>query len=269
MSFYANIFKPLNSNRFKLSIMEKINSTSFLRMALFGLAFLFSLAFYSPTFGQCTNGSGFGAVTAPSTPTPIQITSCSYAGEYATVTSCPAGASFKFNTSNPNDFLTIRQGTSGGAVLGTGTGEVTVTTSVVGNLYMHINTDPSCGTQSSCRSSWVECVSCQAPPPGECLNSISYSSISAPNSPTPVTITTCAYAAEYEWITGAVAGETYTFASSLNDWLTIRHRERQEAQCWVPVRVQSLSRVQFRGTFMYTLIQMKPVARPTPVYVAL
>ena len=64
-----------------------------------------------------------------------------------------------------------------------------------------------------------------APPPGTCAcnHSEPFGSIAAPTVPNPTTITTVQWAGEYATITGAVAGSTYVFTSSLaTDFLTVR-----------------------------------------------
>ncbi len=162
----------------------------------------------------CNNSTAYGSVAAPTTPTPITITTCNYAGEYATVTGCVAGQQYTFSaTGGAGNFLTIRQGTPGGTVLGSGTSPVTVTCTANGSLYMHINTNAACGTDASCHTSTVVCASCTAPPAG-CTNSSSYLSVSAPTTPTPITISTCIYAGEYNTVTNCVSGNQYTFTAT-------------------------------------------------------
>jgi hypothetical protein len=118
-----------------------------------------------PTYSQCTNTTPFGTVNAPTSGGNIvTITTCVFPGEYNTINNAAAGSSYNFTSSTSSDFLTVRQGTPGGAVLGTGTGSVLVTATASGPLYLHVNTDPSCGTLFACRTSTVECTSCPLPP---------------------------------------------------------------------------------------------------------
>ncbi|NOT51988.1 MAG: T9SS type A sorting domain-containing protein [Chitinophagaceae bacterium] len=115
---------------------------------------------------QCTNGSAFGSAVAPTTnTTPTTITTCAFGGEYSTITGATAGSTYLFNaTGGAGNFITIRQGTPGGAVLGFGVPPLSVVCTVSGNLYLHYNTNASCGTDGSCHTGTVQCTSCPAPP---------------------------------------------------------------------------------------------------------
>ncbi len=118
-----------------------------------------------PPVCSCNNTAAFGTITAPSTPTPVNISTCNYAGEYATINSAVAGRTYVFTSSVATDYLTVRQGTPGGTVLGCGTTPLTVTATAAGALYLHINTNSACGTQNTCRTTTAACSSCSAPPP--------------------------------------------------------------------------------------------------------
>ncbi|MBK8608457.1 MAG: hypothetical protein IPL84_00450 [Chitinophagaceae bacterium] len=114
---------------------------------------------------QCTNGSAFGTITAPTNNTTVTITTCAFGGEYSTINSCVAGQTYLFNaTGGTGNFITIHQGTPGGTVLGFGTAPVSVVCTVSGPLYLHYNTNASCGTESSCHTGTVQCTSCSGAP---------------------------------------------------------------------------------------------------------
>ncbi len=130
------------------------------------LLLLTVVLFSNAAYNQCTNTSAFGTTTAPTTPTPVTITTCAFAGEYSTINNCVAGTTYQFNaTGGAGNYITIRQGTPGGTVLGFGTAPVTVTCTVSGPLYLHYNTNASCGTDAACHTGTVTCTSCSAPPP--------------------------------------------------------------------------------------------------------
>lgn len=115
---------------------------------------------------QCNNPSAFGTIAAPTSPTPITITTCAFAGEYSTVTGCVAGSTYQFAaTGGAGNYLTIRQGTPGGAVLGFGFSPVSVVCTVSGSLYLHYNTNAACGTDASCHTGTVACTSCSSSAP--------------------------------------------------------------------------------------------------------
>ena len=68
---------------------------------------------------QCTNPSAFGTATAPTNTTPLTITTCAFAGEYSTINGAVAGSTYLFTaTGGTGNYITIRQGTPGGTVLG-------------------------------------------------------------------------------------------------------------------------------------------------------
>jgi hypothetical protein len=76
---------------------------------------------------------------------------CTYAGEYNTWNSLQAGVLYTASSTIGTDYLTIRQGTSGGPVVAAGTTPVSFTPSIAGTYYIHVNTNSSCGTASGCR----------------------------------------------------------------------------------------------------------------------
>jgi len=133
-----------------------------------GCFFLFVAAIFLTSYsanGQCSNASAFGTITAPSNNTPVTITTCAFAGEYSTINSCVSGSTYLFSASGgAGNYLTIRQGTPGGTVLGFGFSPISVVCTVSGPLYLHYNTNASCGTDGSCHTGVVQCTSCAGAP---------------------------------------------------------------------------------------------------------
>ncbi len=111
---------------------------------------------------QCSGGSSFASVPAPTTTTPTAINSCNWAGDYNTITGAVAGRTYQF-TSSPSSYLTIRQGSPTGTVLAFGTAPVSATVTVNGPLYMLMTTGPACGTATTCLSTTVACTTCAVP----------------------------------------------------------------------------------------------------------
>jgi hypothetical protein len=125
------------------------------------LILLFAALLGQEAWSQCTNGSQFGTINAPTNNTTTTITTCAFAGEYSTINSCTAGSTYLFNaTGGAGNYITIRQGTPGGAVLGFGFAPISVTCTVSGPLYMHYNTNAACGTDATCHTGTVQCTSC-------------------------------------------------------------------------------------------------------------
>ena len=122
-------------------------------------------------FGQCTNTSSFASVTVNTNGTVQTITTCSYGGEYSTINGSVSGQQLRFTSSVSTDFITIHQGTPSGPVLAFGQTPLVLPSSPGGTLYAHWNTNISCGTQNSCRTTTVQCISCTVVPPADpCLN---------------------------------------------------------------------------------------------------
>ncbi len=114
---------------------------------------------------QCTNTSAFATATINPTGSIVTITTCSFAGEFSTINGAVAGQTLNFTSSVPTDFITIRSGSSNGPVVAFGTSPLSFANSFTGTLFAHWNTDVSCGSQNSCRTTTVQCTNCTAPPP--------------------------------------------------------------------------------------------------------
>ncbi len=113
---------------------------------------------------NCTNTMAFGTVTAPVTNTTVNITTCQFPDEYATINNAVAGNTYTFSSSVATDYLTVRQGTPSGTALGCGTTPLTVTATANGPLYLHTSLNSACATQGSgCRTTRVQCSSCAGP----------------------------------------------------------------------------------------------------------
>jgi len=120
---------------------------------------------------NCTNTTSFGTATAPTTNSTVTISTCNFPSEFATINNAVAGNTYTFTSSVATDFLTVRQGTSGGTALGCGTTPLTVTATANGPLFLHISLSSACNILASgCRTTTVQCSSCGGPNGGpECL----------------------------------------------------------------------------------------------------
>lgn len=115
---------------------------------------------------QCTNTApypsasitpnGAGAVTI--------IDPCNWQTEYSTIIGIEAGASYEF-TYEGGAWVTVRQGTYNGAVLGYGVSPLTVEAATAQNLYVHWNTDSLCGTAQECHATTVQRLGVGCTPP--------------------------------------------------------------------------------------------------------
>lgn len=170
------------------------------------------------TNAQCNNLSQFGSAVAPAIGANVVITTCQYGGEFAPITSVAAGAVYTCASSVGTDYITIRQGTSGGPVIAFGPTPLTWTSTVAGSYFMHTNTNISCGTQNACRTTNIG-----RPTPPNCTNASAFGSGTAPAPGNQITLSTCVYAGEYSTLNTVVAGQTYSSSSSVGtDYITIR-----------------------------------------------
>ncbi len=169
-------------------------------------------------WSQCTNTSSYGSATINTAGTLVTISTCSYAGEYSTISGAVSGQTLQF-TSAAGDFITVHSGSPSGPVIAYGATPLTFANAYTGTIYSHWNI-AGCGSQSSCRTTTVQCTNCSAPP-GPCTNTSSYGSATIDLLGAVVTISTCSFAGEYSTISGAVAGQTLTFTTSAGDNITV------------------------------------------------
>jgi hypothetical protein len=129
--------------------MKTYNTTNNLHR----LCFIFFLTVLGSiqAVAQCTNTSAFGSATLSAISGGTAIISCNYAGEYGTWAGAVAGNTYTFRSTISGDFLTIHSGTSNGAVVAFGPQPLVYTATASGTLFVHVNTNSSCGTVSSCR----------------------------------------------------------------------------------------------------------------------
>ena len=113
---------------------------------------------------NCTNSSSFGSAAINTSGLAVTISSCNYAGEYSTITGAASGQSLRFTSSAAGDYITVRSGSVGGAVVAQGVTPLQFTNTFTGTLYVHWNTGTNCGTQNSCRTTTVQCMNCTPPP---------------------------------------------------------------------------------------------------------
>lgn len=180
----------------------------------------------SCAFSGCQNStqypSGSNSLATTNTSGAVQtITTCQFGGEYHVLTTVLSGKSYISASSVSTDFITVRVGSAGGTVLAQGTTPLTYTTTSTSDLYVHINTNNSCGTASTCRTTTVQCANCV------CINTNSYG-VADLNTGTNLTgavqtVASCTFAGDYNTINNAIGGKTYQIASTIStDFLTLR-----------------------------------------------
>jgi len=133
----------------------------------------FTLFFTNFIYAQCTNTSSFLTETAPTDDITVEISTCTYDGEYNTITGVVAGETYE-STSDCDSYITVRSGTSDGAVVAHGLSPLSWNATANGDHFIHYNTDASCGTASTCCVTTITCTSCP-PPPDPCASTINIS----------------------------------------------------------------------------------------------
>lgn len=127
------------------------------------LSFLLLTRFVA--LSQCTNTTAFGTATINTAGTAVTISTCSFGGEYSTINGAVNGQTLRFTSSIATDFITIHSGTSNGPVIASGVTPLVFANTFTGTIYAHWNTSAACGSQSTCRTTTVQCTSCVPPPP--------------------------------------------------------------------------------------------------------
>lgn len=107
---------------------------------------------------QCNNGSSYTSVAAPASGVITTIATDQWQTEYGTITGVVAGATYISSYNNLGGsvaYITVRSGSSGGAVVASGFAPLEWTAVVAGNHYVHYNTNAACGTASTGRTSTI------------------------------------------------------------------------------------------------------------------
>lgn len=112
--------------------------------------------------GGCVNTFQFGSAVAPTTPTTVTISTCNFQGDYSVVSGISSGQTYQFGYSY-GGYITVRSGTYNGPVVASGNAPLNWASSYTGTVYVHYNTNSSCGTASLCGTSTVSCLTCSAP----------------------------------------------------------------------------------------------------------
>lgn len=123
---------------------------------------------------QCSGGSSFATIAAPTTTATTTISSCNFAGDYNTITGITAGNSYTFTAVQDNGTdrcITIHTGSSSGPVVAYGLGTVTFTAATSGTYYMTVTKNcVGCGSATACITTTVACNSCATGPCADALN---------------------------------------------------------------------------------------------------
>jgi hypothetical protein len=113
-----------------------------------------------PTPGPCTNAIAYGSQFMPVFQgAPYETIYCQFAGEYSTWYNAILNTPYVVTSSVPTDWITIRQGTYNGPVIAVGTHPVNFVAPISGTIFIHVNSNSYCATQSICRNINVSRIS--------------------------------------------------------------------------------------------------------------
>ncbi len=110
----------------------------------------------------CTNLSAFGLATAPTSNSPLTITTCVFQDDYSQIDGIVSGSTYQFGL-DCGGYITIRSGTFSGPVVAMGNAPLSWTATLNGTVYVHYNTNSACGTNTVCCTNTITCTSCTAP----------------------------------------------------------------------------------------------------------
>lgn len=107
----------------------------------------------------CQNENSQGSKDAPDDENSVVVT-CINAGQYLVLNNCEENKVYKITSSKSSDYITIRKDSYDGEVVQANASPITIASPVNGTLYIHINTDFSCGTENICRTLTIDCLNC-------------------------------------------------------------------------------------------------------------
>lgn len=87
--------------------------------------------------------------------TVTEIATCSFEEEHSRITGIEAGSYYELAIST-GGYITVRQGTFDGPILGQGYASVVVNASTAEDLFAHWNTDEECGTAQNCAVTTIQ-----------------------------------------------------------------------------------------------------------------
>ena len=107
---------------------------------------------------SCLNSTSWGAATIDPSGSVVTISTCSFGGEFSTISGAVNGQLLRFTSSVATDFITIRSGTHNGPMVASGATPLVFANTYTGTLYAHWSPNIGCGTESVCRTTTVQSV---------------------------------------------------------------------------------------------------------------
>jgi len=166
----------------------------------------------------CTNVVAYGTRTLSAVLNGFETIGCSFAGEYSTWNAAVTGNTYTFTSTIATDYLTIHSGAANGPIVASGTQPLAWTSNTTGTIYVHVNTNSACGTESSCRDITGTTTAIFT----GCTNVSPYGTGALSPLVSGSGTIVCNFGGEYGTWNDAITGNTYTFTSTIaTDYLTI------------------------------------------------
>jgi Secretion system C-terminal sorting domain len=118
--------------------------------------FLMAIMVSTISWSQCIVGTAFGTETTPNDGTVTGISTCSYAGEYNTISNIISGNDYVFTNTlaGVDNYVTITDAAD--EVIAHGMSPLTVTALTAETVRLHVTIDAACTTDSACHVSTVQ-----------------------------------------------------------------------------------------------------------------
>lgn len=104
----------------------------------------------------CLNSSSYGTATIDPGGSVVTINTCSFPGEYSTISGAANGQFLRFTSSVAAEYITIRSGTPDGPMVAFGPTPLVFANTYTGTLYAHWSANAGCGAVSACRTTTVQ-----------------------------------------------------------------------------------------------------------------
>ena len=162
---------------------------------------------------QCLMPNPYGTATAPTTAGAINISTCSFYGEYSTINAVQAATTYICSIAGPG-YVTITQGAPTGPIIAFGVGPLSWSSTVAGTYYAHWAQNASCATLIACQTSTIEYVG----PSAACINPVaagaaqSSPALACPSQNFNLSLngSTLGSGLSYQWQSSATSGGPWT-----------------------------------------------------------
>lgn len=106
----------------------------------------------------CLNSSSYGTATIDPGGSVVTINTCSFPGEFSTISGAANGQFLRFTSSVAAEYITIRSGSFNGPMVAFGPTPLVFANTYTGTLYAHWSANAGCGTENTCRVTTVQSI---------------------------------------------------------------------------------------------------------------